>query len=88
MINDMIITGSSTEEHLSNLEKVLSRLQSFNLRANIKKCDILKDSVECRGHIIDKHGLHRTGEKVKAVVEAKVSENVTEVRAFLGLVNY
>ncbi|XP_062586311.1 uncharacterized protein K02A2.6-like [Saccostrea cucullata] len=88
MIDDMIITGSTTEEHLGNLEKVLSRLQNFNLRANIKKCDIFKDSVECCGHKVDKDGLHKTEEKVKAVVEAKIPENVTELRAFLGLVNY
>ncbi|XP_062612487.1 uncharacterized protein K02A2.6-like [Saccostrea cucullata] len=50
MIDDMIITSSTTEEHLGNLEKVLSRLQNFNLRANIKKCDIFKDSVEFCGH--------------------------------------
>lgn len=53
--DDMMITGSSTEEHHSNLEKVVSRLQSFNLRANNKKCDICKDSVEFFGHTIDKH---------------------------------
>jgi hypothetical protein len=88
IIDDMIITGSTTEEHLNNLEKVLSRLETFNLRANIKKCDIFKDSVEFCGHKIDKHGLHKTGEKVKAVVEAKRPENLTELRAFLGLVNY
>lgn len=55
IIDDMMITGSSTEEHHSNLEKVVSRLQSFNLRANNKKCDICKDSVEFFGHTIDKH---------------------------------
>lgn len=58
------------------------------MSANIKKCDISKVSVEICGHKIDKHGLHKTGEKVKAVVEAKVLENVTDVRAFLGHVNY
>lgn len=88
IIDDMIITGSTKEEHFSNLEKVLSRLQTFNLRPNIQKCDIFKDSLEFCGHRIDKHGLHKTEEKVKDVVGAKIPENVTELRAFLGLVNY
>lgn len=30
----------------------------------------------------------KTEEKVKAVVGAKIPENVSELRAFLGLVNY
>jgi hypothetical protein len=71
IIDDMRITGSTTEEHLNNLEKVLSKLETFNLRVNIKKCDIFKDSVEFCGHKIDKNGLHKTGEKVKAVVKAR-----------------
>lgn len=43
---DMPITGLSTGEHKNNLEKVLSKPQSFNLRVNSKKCDIFKDSVK------------------------------------------
>ena len=37
---------------------------------------------------MDKHGLHKTQEKVDAVVNAPRPENVHQIRAFLGLVNY
>ena len=40
----------------------------------------------CR-HIIDKHGLHKTQKKVEAVLNTPEPKTVTEVRAFLGLVN-
>jgi hypothetical protein len=43
-IIDMVITGSTPEEHLNNLEKVMPSLDTFNLRANTMKCDIFKDS--------------------------------------------
>ncbi|XP_056009456.1 uncharacterized protein K02A2.6-like [Ostrea edulis] len=85
MIDDMIITGCTRENHIENLEKVLSRLQAFNLKANIKKCDIFKESIKFCGHKIDRCGLHKTEEKVRAVVNTNYPSSVTE---FLGLVNY
>ena len=44
--------------------------------------------VEYLGHIIDEHGLHPTEEKVKAIKEAPTPKNVSELRAFLGIINY
>ena len=40
------------------------------------------------GHRIDSEGLHPTDEKVEAIVKAPEPKNVSELRAFLGLINY
>lgn len=88
ILDDMIITGRSTEEHLLNLDAVLSRLQKSGLKANLDKCNIFQDKVQFCGHIIDQEGLHKTQDKIEAVVNAVRPENVTHLRAFLGLVNY
>jgi hypothetical protein len=40
-LDDIFVTGSSEEEHLKNLEKVLQRLKPFGLRANRNKCTLL-----------------------------------------------
>ena len=40
------------------------------------------------GHDIDATGIHPTQEKIRAIKEAPIPENVTELRAFLGIVNY
>ena len=44
--------------------------------------------MEYLGHIIDSTGLHPSLAKVQAIQKAPVSTNITELRAFLGLVNY
>jgi len=44
--------------------------------------------VDYLGYGIDKDGLHAMPIKVAAIVEAPTPENVQELRAFLGLVNY
>lgn len=83
----MIVTGATDEEHLANLEAVLQRLDRFGLRVNKVKCEFFKDSIEFCGHIIDKDGLHKTPENVEAMVQALRPENVSQFKAFLGLVS-
>ena len=88
ILDDMIITGKNDAEHLNNLESVLSRLQQYQLKANLDKCQFFKDEIDYCGHKIDKNGIHKTEEKVKAVRDTPAPENVTQLRAFIGLVNY
>ncbi|CAC5415741.1 Uncharacterized protein K02A2.6 [Mytilus coruscus] len=88
LLDDMIITGSTDEEHLNNLESVLKRLNQYGLKANIDKCEFFKDSVTFCGHVIDKHGLHKTPDKIKAIKNAPAPENVAQLKSILGLINY
>ena len=87
-IDDILVTGPTLEEHLQNLEKVLEKLQSAGLRLNKEKCFFLRPSIDYLGHVIDQDGIHPTQEKVTAIKEALRPKNVTELRSFLGLVNY
>ena len=87
-LDDVLITGSTVEEHLKNLEKVLQRLQQYNIRAKRSKCFFLCDSVVYLGHRVDADGLHTTDQKVEAVKKAPRPQNVQELRSFLGLVHY
>jgi hypothetical protein len=48
VLDDMIITGKSDDEHLQNLEYVLQRLQDNGFRANIEKRLCLQDWMSCR----------------------------------------
>ena len=87
-IDDILVTGSDDEDHLSNLSQVLQRLHQHGVRMKKAKCEFLKSSVEYLGHCIDTEGLHTTNSKLKAVADAPVPRNVQELRSFLGLLNY
>ena len=87
-IDDILITGATTAEHLHNLEEVLSRLKEHGVRVKSAKCKFLASSVEYLGHRIDAKGLHTTDGKLQAILQAPTPRNVTELRSFLGLVNY
>ena len=45
-------------------------------------------SVKYLGHIIDANGLHPAPDKLKAVKNAPAPQNVTELKAYLGLLTY
>ena len=76
------------DEHLQHLSEVLKRLQAAGLRLRQEKCEFLSSSVVYLGHRIDAEGLHPTVDKVNAVHQAPTPKNCTELKAYLGLINY
>ncbi len=87
-IDDFMVTGSSDAEHLATLDQVLNRLKEHKIKANLQKCQFLAKSVKYLGHMIDAEGKHALTDKLEAVQNAPVPNNTTELRSFLGLLNY
>lgn len=87
-LDDILISGATEEEHLQNLDKVLAILGAAGIKLNRDKCAFLLPKIEYLGHVIDEQGLHPTEEKVKAIKEAPRPKNISELRAFLGIINY
>lgn len=65
---------------------MLQGLEQYGLRANLDKREFFKDQISFCGHVIDKDGLHKSDEKTNE--RAPKPENVSQLRSFLGLVNY
>ena len=87
-IDDILVSGISEADHMQKLEQVLSRLSSAGITLKRSKYTFATTSVEYLGRIIDSTGLHPSPAKVQAIQKAPAPTNITELRAFLGLVNY
>ena len=87
-IDDILVTGTTENEHLNNLAQVLERLESAGMRLKREKCAFLLPSVAYLGHIISEEGLRTADSKVRAIVDAPEPQNVGELRSFIGMVNY
>ena len=87
-LDDILVTGVNQEHHLHNLDQVLGRLESAGLTLKQSKCIFATPSVEYLGHIIDASGLHPSSDKLRAIREAPEPTNITELKSFLGLLNY
>ena len=87
-LDDILVTGPSSATHLRNLEEVLTYLEDAGMRLKKEKCAFLMEEIEYLSHKISREGLQPTKSKIRAVAEAPASIRVSELRSFLGLVNY
>ena len=56
-LDDILVTGATEQEHLQNLDDVLSRLETADMRLKYGKCAFLLPAVEYLGHKILAQGL-------------------------------
>ena len=87
-LDDILVTGSTEEEHLKTLDEVLSRLDSAGLRVKSSKCAFMRESVTYLGHQIDSEGLHPLSDRIKAIREAPTPTSVSTLKSYLGMLSY
>lgn len=87
-IDDVLVFGSSKEEHDIRLRAVLDRLKKNGLTINEAKCEFGQSMVVFMGHQLSANGILPTNEKVSAIQSFRRPQTASEMRRFLGLVNY
>jgi len=87
-LDDIVIYGSTLEQHEKDVRAVLSRLQQHHLFAKKSKCELFMHEIEFLGHHVGRDGLRVMADKVKSVQEWPTPRNASEVRSFLGLAGY
>ncbi|KAL5516532.1 hypothetical protein EMCRGX_G001892 [Ephydatia muelleri] len=87
-IDDILVADSTEKEYLVTLEKVMSRLGECGIRLTRTKCKFMLPSVEYLGYHISGEGISPTKEKRRAIVDAPVPKDISQLKSFLGLVNY
>ena len=84
-IDNILVSGKTVDEHLQILDATLTRLEEAGLQLKRPKCSFLLPSV---GYEISEKGQQPTKDKVKAVHKAPAPEDISQLKSFLGLVNY
>ena len=87
-IDDILIASRSPEEHKKHLRAVLERLIDNALQINVKKCVFGEEEVTFLGHVINSRGISPIPEKVQAIKNFTKPKTFTELRRFLGMVNF
>ncbi|PIK58309.1 hypothetical protein BSL78_04815 [Apostichopus japonicus] len=88
MMDDIIVWGADEAEHNIRLQNVLQRCQENNLKLNIDKCKFKVSEVKYIGHILTSNGIKPDPKKIEAIQEMQPPTNVTELKRFLGMINY
>ena len=87
-IDDVLITGTTDEDHLQSLETVLKGMEDAGMLLKKDKCCFMTKSVSYLGYIIAAEGLHPTKEKLQAIRDAPSPKNLTQLKSYLGLLSY
>lgn len=85
--DDILITGPTFEKHVDNLNKVLSKLEAAGLTVNKDKCKFFQKEIYYLGHVLNEAGLKMDERKIKAITNAKLPNDITQLKGWLGLIN-
>ena len=85
--DDIIVFGSTRDEHDANLDRCLHRLALKGLRLNQSKCDFLSNTLSFFGQIFLEEGTRPDPKRVDDPLNAPQPSNAHEVRR-LGMANY
>ncbi|BHF82504.1 hypothetical protein SprV_0802564200 [Sparganum proliferum] len=87
-VDDILVASSAAEEHASHLRLMFDRFQQHGLQLNVDKCVFGVNSLDFLGHHVDQHGLTPLTEKVQCILSFPVPNTLTQLRRFIGLINY
>ena len=87
-IDDILIYGTTQEEHDQRLKAVLRGFNDANVTLNPDKCIVNVQSAKFLGQIVGLDGIKPDPEKIEAtIIDMPHPTNIHEVRSFLGMVN-
>ena len=86
--NDILVYGSSVEEHDRNLANVLQRSLGRGIKLNSDKSVVKSTELSFFGNLITSKGLQADPSKISALCNMEPPQNKKELETFLGMVNY
>ena len=86
--DDIIVWGTTKEEHDSRLRSVLTRIRASGLKLNRRKCVIASTSLTFLGHTMSSVAVQPDPTKVEAIINMPLPESKPDLQRFMGMVNY
>ena len=87
-LDDILVFSKTWEEHVKHVKKVLEVLKREKLFIKMSKCEFGKTSLVYLGYIMGDGHLKIVPAKVEVLKKWPRPSNVTEVRSFLGAIQY
>jgi hypothetical protein len=84
----LVLTETSFQDHMNDLEQVFIRLRSSGLQCNALKCNLAAHETEYLGFKLTQAGIQPLVKKIAAIQSISESTNKKELRRYIGLCNY
>ncbi|MBW0528476.1 hypothetical protein O181_068191, partial [Austropuccinia psidii MF-1] len=82
-IDEIIFCSKTWEEHLYQFSRVLTKIQSVNMKISLKKCNFAFKECKALGHVVSGLSLGIYKNKVAAVLLRPMPQNKNEIQSFL-----
>jgi len=87
-VDDILVRDKDDPDNLVNLEAVLSRLSTAGVKLRLAKCLFMEPEVTYCGYVISGGGVQPEVAKVDAIKNAPEPKDVSQLRAFLVMLNF
>ena len=87
-LDDILLRGENEKDHVNKLRLVLKTLQEAGFTLKKSKCEIGLSEVSYLGFVVNKDGLKPNPLKVRAIADAPSPKDITQLRSFLGMLNF
>ena len=87
-LDNILIFSGTWDEHVRHVKKVLDTLQREKLYVKLSKCEFGKTALVYLGHVVGGGQLKIDHSKIDVIVNWPELKSVTEVRSFLGAIQY
>ena len=87
-LDDIVVTGATTQEHLINLRTCLNRMRAAGIRLRRDKCRFFEQQIEHLGHLVDSSGVRINPAKTDAIRSAPPPKDKQALESWLGMAQY
>ena len=84
----LVARSGGVTPHMEVIKQVFGRLAKHNVKLNGLKCQFFQAQVKYKGHILSKEGISPVKSKLDAIRLAPRPTDMSQVRSFLGMLNY
>jgi hypothetical protein len=87
-LDDVLVCRKTFDEMAERLEQVFKRLEQYNIKLKLKKCEFARDRLPFLGFLLTPNGIRPDPSNIDKIKDAPAPSNVREVRSFLGAANF
>lgn len=87
-VDDIILWGSTMDQHNERLHKVLQRVQKYGLKLNRAKCQFGVTEITFLGDKLTADGIEPDKDKIRAIQEMPRPEDKKGILRILGMINF
>ncbi|CAF2669091.1 unnamed protein product [Rotaria sp. Silwood2] len=87
-LDDIIIFSRTYDEHLIHLKQILNALQLHNLIVNSTKCELVKQTMEYLGHVINSTTITPLPDKIKSISLLPEPKSLAQANRLIGALSW